>query len=99
VENPATWNVLTAALAHCDLGQPAATWALLRRIGVVAEGGETVLAGACAALQARPPGLVGRSGASQVAGELMRAGFAARSGLAPDPQGAKAAKLLRRRRP
>ena len=96
MENPATWNVLTAVLSRCDLDASPAVWVVLRHARLVTEGGRPTLDAACAALAARPPGLVGRSAASEIADAIRRAGFATPRALAADPRGDKAAALLRR---
>lgn len=98
MENPIFWNLLTGLLSGCDLAAPDATWARLRPLKVMTEAGGPALAAACAALQAQPTGLVGRSGASQIASRLVAEGVVTPRGLKPDPGGRRAAALLRGRR-
>ena len=98
MENPATWNLLTGLLSRCALDQPDAIWERLRPLKVMTEGGRSALASACANLEAQPPGSIGRSGASQIASQLMAAGVVTPRGLKSDAGGRKAEALLRGRR-
>lgn len=95
MEDPASWNLLTASLAVCDLKQSLRAWAFLVVQGLVRDSADdrAIFVGFVSEEQARGE-ITGPSLARRVAGSLMRAGIALPGGQVADPLGKSAADRL-----
>jgi hypothetical protein len=94
-ESPASWNLLTASLAVCNLSQPTNAWAFLVLQGLVrdADDEREAFLRLVRDEQARGP-ITGGSLALRVAESLTTAGIAFPAALVPDPWGRTATERL-----
>jgi hypothetical protein len=95
MEDPETWDLLTASLAGCNLQKPSLVWAILVLQGLVRDELADQVAFARYIREKQDGGLdTGPSVASRVAGALITAGIALPPSLVADPCGELAARRL-----
>ena len=95
MENPESWDLLTASLAVCNLADSNTTWTFLTRHGLVRDvvGDSATFEGLVQQALNRAP-IPGPSVARSIAAALQQAGIALPAGAAPDPWGKMAKQRL-----
>ncbi len=95
MESPASWDLLTASLAVCNLQKPFAAWAFLVVQGLVRDGSGDREIFVEIIQKEKDRDITGPSVASRVAGSLRRAEIALEAAGIPDPWGKIASERLK----